>query len=82
MSVQFVPNMPNHIFITALLSSFACPFDKITDNVQEFSLQLKESLLAEFENDDAVTTEDKTFMRYHLQHFRSRFGSGQTVYTY
>jgi hypothetical protein len=40
---------------------------------------LKESLLAEFENDDAITTEDETFVDYHLQHFWSRFGSGQTV---
>jgi hypothetical protein len=57
-------------------------FDKITDKVQEFSLQLKESLLAEFENDVAITTEDEMFVHYHLKHFWSRFGSGQTVYTY
>ncbi len=68
--------------ITVEHSSFEHPFDKITDDVQEFSLQLKQSLLAEFENDDAITIEDKKFMRYHLQHFWSRFGSGQTVYTY
>ncbi len=74
--------MPNHIMITVRLSSFAHPFDKITNNVQKFSLQLKESLLAEFENDDAITTEDETFVHYHLQHFWSRFGSGQIVYTY
>jgi hypothetical protein len=67
MSVQFVPNMPNHIMNKH--SSFAHPFDKITDDVQEFSLQLKQSLLAEFENDDAITTEDEKFVRYHLQHF-------------
>jgi hypothetical protein len=82
MPVQFIPNMPCHIMITVQLSSFACLFDKITDKVQELSLQLKESLLAEFENDDAITTEDETFVRYHLQHFWLRFGPGQTVYTY
>ncbi len=80
--MQFVPNMPNHIMITDHLSSFTRSFDKKTEDIQEFSLQLKQSLLAEYENDDAITTEDKTFVCYHLQHFWSRFGSGQTVYTY
>ena len=58
MSVQFVPNMHIHIMITVLLSPFAHPFDIITDNVHKFGLQLKESLLAEFDNDDAITSED------------------------
>jgi hypothetical protein len=82
MSVQFVLNMPNHIMITVQHSSFAYPFDKITDVVQELSLELKQSLLADFENDDAITTEDEKFVHYCLQHFWSRSASGQTVYTY
>jgi hypothetical protein len=68
--------------IPVKLSSCARPTDKITDDVQEFSLQLKQSLLAEFENVDAITTEDETFVHYHVQHFWSRFGYGQTGYTY
>ena len=51
MSVQLVPNM--HVQFL---------FDKITDNVHEFGIQLKESLLAEFDNDDAITSEDKALV--------------------
>jgi hypothetical protein len=71
MSVQLVPNM--HVQFL---------FDKITDNVHEFGIQLKESLLAEFDNDDAITSEDKALVRNNMGHFWSRFGSGTTTYTY
>jgi uncharacterized UBP type Zn finger protein len=57
-------------------------FDKITDVVHEFSLQLKESLLAEFDNDDAITSEDKALVRNVMGHFWSRFGFITTTYTY
>jgi hypothetical protein len=76
MSVQFVPIMHVHIMITVLLSSYAHPFDKITDDVHRFGLQLKESLLAEFDNDDAITSEDEALVHYDMGHFWSRFGSG------
>jgi hypothetical protein len=82
MSVQFVPNMHIHIMITVLLSPFAHPFDKITDDIHEFSLQLKESFLAEFDNDDAITSEDNALVRNDMGHFWSRFGSGTTTNNY
>jgi hypothetical protein len=75
MSVQFVPNMHIHIMITVKLSPVACPFDKKTDDIHKFSLQLKESLLAEFDNDDAITSEDKALIGNDMRHFWSRFGS-------
>jgi hypothetical protein len=71
MSVQFVPNMHIQILITVQLSPFAPLFDKITDNIHKFSLQLKESLLAEFGNDDAITSEDEALVRNHMGHFWS-----------
>ena len=52
-----------------------------TDDVHKFSLQLKESLLAEFVNDDAITSEDKALVRNDMGNFWSRFGSGTTTYT-
>ena len=68
MSVQLVPNM--HVQFL---------FDKITDNVHEFGIQLKESLLAEFDNDDAITSEDEALVLNDTGHFWSRFGSGATT---
>jgi hypothetical protein len=82
MSVQFVPNIHLHIMITVELSPFACLFDKKTGNVHKFSLQLKESLLAEFNNDDAITSEYKVLVHNDKGHIWSRFGSGTTMYTY
>jgi hypothetical protein len=61
---------------------FAHPFDKITEDVHKFGLQLKESLLAEFDNDDGITSEDKALVHNDMGHFWSRFGSGTTTYTY
>jgi ubiquitin C-terminal hydrolase len=55
---------------------------KKTNNVHEFSLQLKESLLDEFDNDDAITSEDKALVHNDMGHFWSRFGSRTTMYTY
>jgi hypothetical protein len=54
----------------------------MTVNIHKFSLQLKESLPAEFDNDDASTSEDKALVRNDMGHFWSRFGSGTTTYTY
>ncbi len=68
--------MHNHIMITVLLSPFARLFDKITEDVHKFGLELKESLLAEFDNDDAITSKDKVLMCNDMGHFWSRFGSG------
>ncbi len=82
MSVQFVPNMHVHIMITVKPTPFARQFDKITGNVQEFGLQLKESLLTEFDNDDTITSEDEALVHNEIRHFWSRFGSGTTTYTY
>jgi ubiquitin C-terminal hydrolase len=55
---------------------------KKTDNVHKFSLQIKESLLAEFDNDDAITSEEEALVHNDMGHFWSRFGSGATTYTY
>ncbi len=41
---------------------FARPFEKITDDIHKFGIQLKESLLTEFDNDDAITLEDKALV--------------------
>ncbi len=49
---------------------------------RNLAFNYKKSLFVEFENDDAITTEDEKFVPYQLQHFWSRFRSGQTVNTY
>ncbi len=54
----------------------------ITDDVHKFGIQLKESLLAEFDNDDAITLEDEALVHNDMGFFLSRFGSGTTTYTY
>jgi hypothetical protein len=64
------------------MSPFARPFENITDNIHKFSLQLKESLLAEFDNVDAITSEDKALVCNDMGHFWSRIGSGAITYTY
>jgi ubiquitin C-terminal hydrolase len=38
--------------------------------------------LAEFDNDDAITSEDEALVHNDKGHFWSRFGSGTTTYTY
>ncbi len=55
--------------ITVWLSPFARPFDKMTDDVHKFGIQLKEPLLTEFDNDDAITSEDEALMRNVMGHF-------------